>query len=93
MLNRDTISACLLLVVAMGFGRFAYTAMYPLMVRDGMITVEDGSIAASANYAGYLAGALAMVWARPPQAAYLCRVGSIATLVCLAAMAPDFPSW
>lgn len=90
----DALAACLLLAVAMGFGRFAYTAMYPLMVRDGVVTIESGSLAASANYAGYLVGALAMGRARPADAAFLCRVGSTATVLCLAAMAPSAaPAW
>lgn len=86
--GRQALAACALLAVAMGFGRFAYTAVYPLMVRDGIVTVETGSIAASANYAGYLAGALAMGWARRSDAAFLCRVGAVATLLCLAVLVP-----
>jgi hypothetical protein len=30
------------LAVAMGFGRFAFTGMYPLMVRDGTMSVATG---------------------------------------------------
>ena len=52
------IAAALVLVIGMGFGRFAFTGLYPLMVADGQISVEGGSYAASANYAGYLIGAL-----------------------------------
>ncbi len=53
-----TIAAALVLVVGMGFGRFAFTGLYPLMIVDQQISVEGGSYAASANYAGYLIGAL-----------------------------------
>ena len=46
------------LAVAMGVGRFAFTPMLPLMLRDGTITSATGAEWAAANYAGYLAGAL-----------------------------------
>lgn len=51
-------AAALALAVGMGFGRFAFTGLYPRMVADHLITVAAGSYAASANYAGYLVGAL-----------------------------------
>jgi MFS family permease len=47
------------LAVAMGIGRFAFTPMLPVMQADGGLTVEAGGWLASANYAGYLVGALA----------------------------------
>jgi predicted MFS family arabinose efflux permease len=46
------------LAAAMGIGRFAFTPMLPLMLRDGQLDVALGGWLASANYAGYLAGAL-----------------------------------
>lgn len=46
------------LAVAMGVGRFAFTPMLPLMLRDGTITAATGAEWAAANYAGYLVGAL-----------------------------------
>src|SRR5215470_11402625 len=47
------------LAVAMGIGRFAFTPLLPVMQADVGLTVEAGGWLASANYAGYLAGALA----------------------------------
>ena len=47
------------LAVAMGIGRFAFTPMLPVMQADAGLTVEAGGWLASANYAGYLIGALA----------------------------------
>ena len=47
------------LAVAMGIGRFAFTPMLPVMQADVGLTVEAGGRLASANYAGYLIGALA----------------------------------
>jgi predicted MFS family arabinose efflux permease/alkylhydroperoxidase family enzyme len=46
------------LAVAMGIGRFAFTPMLPLMVRDGAILPDAGAWLAASNYLGYLAGAL-----------------------------------
>lgn len=46
------------LAVAMGIGRFAFTPMMPLMLRDGIIDLAIGTEWAAANYLGYLIGAL-----------------------------------
>ena len=46
------------LAVAMGIGRFAFTPMLPLMVRDAAIPASAGAWLAASNYLGYLAGAL-----------------------------------
>jgi MFS family permease len=42
----------------MGIGRFAFTPILPLMQAEGALTLAGGGWLASANYAGYLAGAL-----------------------------------
>jgi MFS family permease len=44
--------------VAMGIGRFAFTPLLPLMVRDGSLAQGAGTWLAASNYLGYLAGAL-----------------------------------
>jgi hypothetical protein len=46
------------LAVAMGIGRFAFTPLLPLMLRDGVIDIATGTDWAVANYVGYLLGAL-----------------------------------
>lgn len=46
------------LAVALGIGRFAFTPLLPLMMRDGMLEATGGAEWAAANYAGYLVGAL-----------------------------------
>ena len=46
------------LAAAMGIGRFAFTPLLPLMLRDGTLDAASGAEWAAANYAGYLAGAL-----------------------------------
>lgn len=46
------------LAVAMGIGRFAFTPLMPLMMRDGVLTAAVGAEWAAANYGGYFIGAL-----------------------------------
>jgi MFS family permease len=50
--------AAVALAVAMGIGRFAFTPLLPLMVRDGSLAQSAGAWLAASNYLGYLAGAL-----------------------------------
>lgn len=88
-LLRETLAAAVILAVGMGFGRFAYTGMYPLMVRDGLLSVTTGSLAASANYAGYLIGALLISRTGTGRSAFLCKSALAGTALCLAALAHD----
>jgi hypothetical protein len=55
------IAGLLALAVAMGIGRFAFTPLMPLMMRDGLIDGAAGAELAAANYLGYLLGALTAV--------------------------------
>lgn len=87
----DALAAALAMAVAMGFGRFAYTAVYPLMIDDGWLGIADGSLVASANYAGYLAGALGMTRVTAGTAARLARLGLLGCVLLLAAMAVPQP--
>jgi predicted MFS family arabinose efflux permease len=73
------------LAVAMGIGRFAFTPLLPMMQADAGVTLAQGGWLASANYAGYLAGAL---WAaaQPVRAAPAIRLGLLAIGLSTAAM-------
>jgi MFS family permease len=51
--------AAVALAVAMGIGRFAFTPLLPLMMRDGSLPQSAGAWLAASNYAGYLIGAFA----------------------------------
>jgi MFS family permease len=51
------IVAAVALAVAIGIGRFAFTPLLPLMVRDGSLPQSAGAWLAASNYMGYLAGA------------------------------------
>src|ERR1700730_1839207 len=75
----NALAGALVLAVGMGFGRFSFTGMYPLMVRDGQLTVSGGSLAASANYLGYLIGALILSRAHHRHSTWLCQVAMIGT--------------
>ena len=46
------------LAAAMGIGRFAFTPLLPLMLRDGTLDAAGGAEWAVANYVGYLLGAI-----------------------------------
>ena len=70
----------------MGIGRFAFTPLMPLMLRDASLDAVTGTEWAAANYFGYLAGALTAPWfARAPQSGI--RVGLIGVALTTACMA------
>jgi MFS family permease len=73
------------LAAAMGIGRFAFTPMLPLMQSHGSVTLSQGSYLASANYIGYLAGAL-LCFAWNPRPAHAARLGLAAVAVSTLAM-------
>ena len=52
------LAGALALATAMGIGRFAFTPLLPMMLADGVIDLPGASWLASANYMGYLLGAL-----------------------------------
>jgi MFS family permease len=92
------------LAVAMGIGRFAFTPILPMMLHDGVVDLHAASWLASANYVGYLTGALLctflpLLWSRRPNAPAidgpaLVRVGLAGTAVLTLAMAvPLAPAW
>ena len=92
------------LAVAMGIGRFAFTPLLPMMLADRVIDLHTASWLASANYLGYLAGALLCtfqpwIWARAPwlppiNAPLMVRGGLVATALLTLGMALPWPaSW
>jgi len=66
---RIAVAGLVALAVAMGIGRFAFTPLLPMMLAEHVIDLHIASWLASANYLGYLAGALLCtfqpwIWAR-----------------------------
>ena len=55
---RVALAGMVSLAVAMGLGRFAFTPLLPMMLHDQVIDLNRASWLASANYLGYLVGAL-----------------------------------
>ena len=90
------------LAVAMGIGRFAFTPLLPLMLAEGLVDLPAASWLASANYLGYLAGALACtfqpwLWARfgrwpAINGPAMVRGGLVATTLLTLAMALPWPA-
>ncbi|HVR48832.1 MAG TPA: YbfB/YjiJ family MFS transporter [Pseudorhodoferax sp.] len=90
------------LATAMGIGRFAFTPLMPMMLHDGVIDLAGASWLASANYLGYLLGAVLCtlqpwLWRRlgnppPPDAARMVRAGLVATVLLTLAMALPWPA-
>jgi predicted MFS family arabinose efflux permease len=77
---RVAFAGLLALAVAMGIGRFAFTPLLPMMLRDGELTLAGGAALASANYLGYFVGALLCTrWQR--EAAPTVRAGLVATVL------------
>lgn len=75
------------LAAAMGVGRFVYTPILPLMTGQAGLTAQAAGHLATANYLGYLAGAVATTLsARLAHSALACRTALIAIVVSLAAM-------
>jgi MFS family permease len=90
---RAAVAAAAILAIGMGFGRFAFTAIYPHMVGEGILSLRDGSLAASANYAGYLLGAILSMRARAHSAHRLCLWSVAGTALCLGVLALPMPVW
>jgi MFS family permease len=95
-------TCALALAIAMGIGRFAFTPLLPMMLKDGVVDLPGASFLASANYLGYLVGALLctfqpVIWSRfprlPPVASTTwLRGGLVATCVLTLGMALHLPA-
>ena len=96
------ITCALALATAMGIGRFAFTPLLPMMLTDGVVDLPGASWLASANYLGYLVGALLctfqpLIWSRfktwpPVLSTTWLRGGLVATCVLTLGMALQVPA-
>ncbi len=72
------LAGCLALAVAIGIGRFVYTPILPFMTTGLGLGKPEAGLIASANFLGYLLGALAAAWRPVPGDARLWLVGALA---------------
>ncbi|UYO95245.1 YbfB/YjiJ family MFS transporter [Pollutimonas sp. M17] len=86
-----SISGFIALAVAMGIGRFAFTPLLPMMQSDAGLDLAQGGWLASANYLGYLAGALTAAIV-PGSPAALLRLG-LALVVATTALMGITDGW
>lgn len=96
------VTGAVVLAVAMGIGRFAFTPLLPMMLADNVIDLAAASWLASANYLGYLIGALLCtfqpwIWTRIPglpaiDGPLVVRSGLVATGVLTLGMALPWPA-
>lgn len=84
----------LALASAMGIGRFSLTPIMPLMQHDVGLTLAQGGWLATANYLGYLAGALicmaTVIW---PVAAIRLGLVCVASFTMAMATSERLPLW
>jgi MFS family permease len=90
------------LAVAMGIGRFAFTPLLPLMLTEQSVDLTGASLLASANYLGYLIGAVACTfqpwiwrrfgWSGTVNGPRLVRIGLVATAFLTLGMAAHQPA-
>lgn len=86
----EAIAGFLALALVMGIGRFAYTPMLPPMLEGSSLSLSAAGLVASANFAGYLAGALLATRAAiARERVFWLRAGLAASIVTTAAMAID----
>ena len=43
------LAGSVVLIIGMGYGRFAYTGILPLMLNEQVLSLREGNLAASAN--------------------------------------------
>src|SRR5262245_29121007 len=91
---RVALSGLLALAIAMGIGRFAFTPLLPMMQDDAGVSLAAGGWLASANYAGYLLGAL-MAMRLPMAAASALRAGlaAVGITTLLMGCTDSFAAW
>jgi MFS family permease len=96
------LAGLLALAAAMGIGRFAFTPLLPMMLGEGVVDLPTASWLASANYLGYLVGALFCTfqpwlvrhfprWPQPAATRWV-RGGLVATAVLTLGMALQVPA-
>ncbi len=90
------LTGALAMACFMGFGRFSYTPILPVMMADLKLSAGQAGLIAAANFAGYLAGALLASgrWAagRERRVA-LAALGATAVLLAAMALVSTLPAF
>ena len=81
------------LLVAMGLGRFAFTALLPAMQAGARFSDADAGMMASLNLAGYLAGVFLAGRVGAVMRVRLFRLGLAVAVLCIGGMAVDLGLW
>ncbi len=81
------------LLVAMGLGRFAFTALLPAMQAEAGFGDADAGLMASLNLAGYLAGVFWAGRAAPTARPILFRAALAVAVLCIAGMGLPLGLW
>lgn len=76
------------LAAGIGVGRFVYTPILPLMHAQAGLSAELGASLATANYIGYLAGALAGTFVPALVRSVIVLRGSLVVLIATLALMP-----
>jgi predicted MFS family arabinose efflux permease len=79
--SRSTITACgglIAMAAAIGIGRFVYTPILPAMMAGLSLNKSAAGLIASANFLGYLLGALLAAWPNLPGSRRAWLLGSLA---------------
>lgn len=85
--HRHVARSAAALAAAMGIGRFVYTPILPLMTAQTGIAPHAAATLATANYIGYLVGAVAgFVWPSLARSVMVCRVSLVLLVISLAGM-------
>lgn len=85
--HRHVARSAAALAAAMGIGRFAYTPILPLMTAQTGMAPHAAATLATANYIGYLVGAVAgFLWPSLARSVVVCRVSLVLLVGSLAAM-------
>ena len=96
-LLRLALGGMVAMAAGIGIGRFAYTPILPPMVDALHLTNGDAGLIASANFAGYLAGALALIRLHPPGSRLAWLMGALlvsaAAMGCMALVGTYLPAF
>ncbi|MDR0189460.1 YbfB/YjiJ family MFS transporter [Pseudomonas yamanorum] len=81
------------LSLAMSLGRFVFTPLLPMMLRDGAVTLDQGGTLATMNYFGYFVGAMLCFWIRAEPARIIRAALAFTVLLTIGMVIPGGAVW